>query len=202
MSDKSLAQQLSEGFQELPGVGPRQAQRFVYALLEKEESFLKNFAALITALPGQIKRCEQCFWAFEGRTRLCQFCGDPQRDAHKLLIVERDTDVTNIERATGYSGKYFVLGGSVSPTRTDPQKELRLKELYHAVSTRPIGELILALSATSEGETTGIYIERIMDKLQKKQQFRITRLGRGLSSGAELEYSDGDTLKHAFANRA
>lgn len=201
MPHKPFTEQLSESLQQLPGIGPRQAQRFIYVLLEKDESFLKRFAALITALHRQVKRCRQCFWAFEGKAPLCSYCGNTQRDPHKLLVVEKDADLENIERAACYSGKYFVLGGSLSPTRSNPQKGLRLEELHQAIMARPIDELILALGATSEGEATGIYIERILESLQKKQQFRITHLGRGLSSGAELEYSDSDTLKHAFANR-
>lgn len=202
MSDKDTIEELSEIFRQLPGIGPRQARRFVYALLEKESGFLARFASLLTRLPSQVKRCESCFWAFEhadGAT--CRFCANPNRDQTTLVVVERDSDLTTIERSGIYSGQYLVLGGVVAPLKTEPYKGLRLKELYQKVVESPIAEIILALSATADGEATGRYIERMLEPISRKKNIRLTRLGRGLSSGAELEYSDGETIKHAFQNR-
>lgn len=202
MPDKPAIEELSELFQQLPGIGPRQAKRFVYALLEKETAFLARFAGLLTRLPLQVKRCAHCFWAFENSSAaLCRICANTGRDRTLLMVVERDTDLSAIERSGIYSGQYFVLGGVVAPLKSEPYKGLRLKELYQRVLGSSAGEIILALGATADGEATGLYIERMLEPIGKKRNIRITRLGRGLSSGAELEYSDMETITHAFQNR-
>lgn len=117
------------------------------------------------------------------------------------MVVERDTDLSAIEHSGIYSGQYFVLGGVVAPLKSEPYKGLRLKELYQRVAGSSAVEIVLALSATTDGEATGLYIERMLEPIGKKKKICITRLGRGLSSGAELEYSDGETIIHAFKNR-
>lgn len=202
MSDRPIIEELSEIFQQLPGIGPRQAKRFVYALLEKESIFLTHFANLLTRLPLQVKRCTGCFWAFEDtNATLCCLCANPNRNQALVMVVERDTDLTAIERSGIYSGRYLVLGGVVAPLKAEPYKGLHLEELYRMVAQSGITEIILALGASADGEATGLYIERMLEPIGQKKKIHITRLGRGLSSGAELEYSDEETIKHAFRNR-
>jgi recombination protein RecR len=126
-------------------------------------------------------------------------CASLNREKSLLMIVEKDVDVETMERAGVYNGKYFVLGQTISLTE-DTNNNLRLKKLFEKVKNSPVGELkeiVIALSANVEGENTARYIQKILEPLKVK----ITRLGRGLSTGAELEYSDSETIKNALEGR-
>lgn len=122
------------------------------------------------------------------------------------MVVEKDVDLENIERTKVYDGRYFVLGGVIPFGKLEQKqtKNIRLKELYSRVGQlagRELKEIILALSATVEGDNTGRYLEKILEPLLKKHLLKITRFGRGLSTGTELEFIDADTLKNALENR-
>jgi len=210
MSD-GIIQKLTEIFEKFPGIGPRQAKRFVYSLIKEDESFIKEFLKLVSELKTRVKICEKCFRIFEegaplySSKKLCPVCNDSGRDASKLLLVEKDTDFENIEKSGVYKGLYFVLGGVVSPLDPSSQKKLRLKNLFSRAEKeagKTLKELIIATSATREGDTTALYIQRILEPFSKKGAIKITRLGKGLQTGAELEYSDMETLKHALLNRS
>lgn len=196
---------LIEIFLKFPGIGPRQAKRFAYFLAGQDAKFLKDFADNILEIKRDIKQCNSCFRFFDSTTVVesCNICSGPNRDKNLLMLVEKDVDLENIERSGIYNGKYFVLGGTLSLTNNHADK-LRFKELFEKVKkeTLPAGrqepkEIILAMSATTEGENTSRYIEKIMEPLKVK----ITRLGRGLSAGTELEYIDSETMGNALKNR-
>ena len=190
---------LIESFLKFPGIGPRQAKRFVYFLAGESKAYVDNLAKLILEVKSGMKQCESCYRYFESKnaeTDLCPVCSGASRDSSVIMAVEKDVDLENIERTGNFRGKYFVLGGLLS-LAGNGTAEVRLKQLFEKVQKEKPAEIILATSATVEGENTNLYIERILEPLKVK----ITRLGRGLSTGAELEYSDSDTIENALKNR-
>jgi len=190
---------LIESFLKFPGIGPRQAKRFVYFLAGEDKAYVDNLAKLILEVKSGMKQCESCYRYFESKnaeTDLCPVCSGASRDSSVIMAVEKDVDLENIERTGNFRGKYFVLGGLLS-LAGNGTAEVRLKQLFEKVQKEKPAEIILATSATVEGENTNLYIERILEPLKVK----ITRLGRGLSTGAELEYSDSDTIENALKNR-
>ena len=190
---------LIESFLKFPGIGPRQARRFVYFLAGENKEYADNLAKLILEVKSGMKQCESCYRYFESKNieiDLCPVCSGASRDSSVIMVVEKDVDLENIERTGNFRGKYFVLGGLLSLAGNGTAK-VRLKQLFDKVKKGKPAEIILATSATVEGENTNLYIERILEPLKVK----ITRLGRGLSTGAELEYSDSDTIENALKNR-
>jgi len=191
---------LIESFLKFPGIGPRQAKRFVYFLAGESKAYVDNLAKLILEVKSGMKQCGSCYRYFESKNveiDLCSVCSGASRDSSVIMVVEKDVDLENIERTGNFRGKYFVLGGLLS-LAGNGTAEVRLKQLFEKVQKEKPAEIILATSATVEGENTNLYIERILEPLKVK----ITRLGRGLSTGAELEYSDSDTIENALKNRA
>ena len=191
---------LIESFLKFPGIGPRQAKRFVYFLAGEDKAYVDNLAKLILEVKSGMKQCESCYRYFESKNieiDLCPVCSGASRDSSVIMAVEKDVDLENIERTGNFRGKYFVLGGLLSLAGNETAS-VRLKQLFDKVQKEKPAEIILATSATVEGENTNLYIERILEPLKVK----ITRLGRGLSTGAELEYSDSDTIENALKNRA
>ena len=190
---------LIESFLKFPGIGPRQAKRFVYFLAGESKAYVDNLAKLILEVKSGMKQCESCYRYFESKNieiDLCPVCSGASRDSSVIMVVEKDVDLENIERTGNFRGKYFVLGGLLS-LAGNGTAEVRMKQLFDKVQKKKPAEIILATSATVEGENTNLYIERILEPLKVK----ITRLGRGLSTGAELEYSDSDTIENALKNR-
>lgn len=187
-------------FQKLPGVGPRQAARFVLALLDKSENELGELGQAIINLRKEIKFCKQCFNISENSH--CHVCNDPKRDSSKLLVVEKVTDLDSIEKTGIYKGLYHVLGGAINPLEGSTPETLKFKELSKRVGDLIKSgnklELIVATNPSTAGETTALYIK---DVFKNKKDIAITRLGRGLSSGSNLEYADEMTLKNALEYR-
>ena len=134
---------------------------------------------------------------------MCAICASDADDT-VLLVVEKDSDFESVKKSGGYTGKYFILGGIIPPLEADPASRIRIRELVTRIesgATEGLSEVILALSANPEGDFTREYITKVLEPLTKQLGIAITTLGRGLSTGTELEYSDGDTLKHALKNR-
>lgn len=195
------SEKLIELFLKFPGIGPRQAKRFVYFLAGESKNYVDKLAELIVETKSGMKQCESCFRYYEEKNgekekTLCRVCSSPTRNNDLVMITEKDVDLENIERMGVFTGKYFVLGGLLSLSENG-KTEIRLRQLYDKVKTEKPLEIILATSATVEGENTNLYIERILEPLKVK----ISRLGRGLSTGAELEYSDMETIENALQNR-
>ncbi|OGF52250.1 recombination protein RecR [Candidatus Giovannonibacteria bacterium RIFCSPLOWO2_02_FULL_43_11b] len=201
MSDPIISK-LTELFQRFPGIGPRQARRFVYALADENPKYLKDLASSILKISEEISRCGRCYRIFSGKAKYCVVCENPSRDDSKLLIVEKDADIENLEKNNIYDGGYFVLGGLLSPLKPEKKGKLNLRELKLRIGeSNSIKEIVLAFSATTEGDMTRHFIEEMLSETIKNRELKITNLGRGLSTGTELEYSDRDTLRHAFENR-
>lgn len=197
---------LQELFTHFPGIGPRQAKRFVYFLLTRNSTYLAELSRLIKELQGESAVCASCFRFYSPATKgsLCSLCGDEGRDKKTLLLVEKDVDLETIEKSKTYTGLYFVLGGSVPILEKNPEKLVRLKELQKIAESRKgvLSEIILALSVTPEGEHTAEYIKGVLSALPFAKNMRVTLLGRGLSTGSEVEYTDPETLKNALKNRS
>ncbi len=192
-------EELAQAFTRFPGIGPRQAKRFVFHLLAAPHADRTKLSELIGALGKDVRQCPECLRFANGTGPLCNYCADSSRDNSLLMLVEKDQDLAAIERAGTYKGRYFVLGGVLT---LSGKGAIREKELLKAVEKRFAGglrELVLALSATSEGEHTADYIREIL--LPYRERVRISLLGRGLATGSELEYSDAETLRAALSNR-
>jgi len=196
--------------EKLPGVGPRQAARYVWAFLDFGKKDREKLADLLQNLDKNLKRCEECFRAFMGAGALCGFCSPASRREHqKIMVLERDSDLLNMEKSGVYKGLYHVLGGVIDPSDENTVTRERIKSLYERVnldaghpSGRPASlEIILALAATKLGEFTASYVEKILEPITKSKKLKISRLARGLSTGVELEYADEMTLRQALDNR-
>ncbi len=203
-------QKLIDLFSKLPGIGPRQASRFVFTLV-KDLVFMKELAVSLDLAHQKIGFCSHCFRTVEHDSEegmLCSFCRDSRRDHGVIAVVERESDLQTLEKSGAYRGLYHVLGGTLSPLDVESPKRLRLRALYERVKAsleadhEGRGEVILATNSTTEGDLTALYIERILAPLKDIHPgFVISRLGRGLSLGSELEHVDEVTAKSALANR-
>ncbi len=208
MSDR--VEDLSRAFERFPGIGPRQAKRFVYHLLTASQSDRNRLSDLIAKLGEDVHQCTECmrFWSAPSASSsiICNYCSDPARDDSILMLVEKDQDLIAVERANAYRGRYFVLGGVLT---LSGKGHIREHELIERVERRiknadlthqtELKEIVLALSATSEGEHTADHLRRVLTPL--REHITLSALGRGLSTGSELEYSDAETLSGALQNR-
>lgn len=205
-------EELARALANLPGIGPRQGKRFVYYLLAASAGERKRLSELISALGKDVKQCPDCMRYFNGTSAsICNYCTDKTRDDALLMLVEKDQDLSVIERAGTYRGRYFVLGGvlTLSGKGTIREKELlktvekRLKNNLPAQAG--LKEIVLALSATSEGEHTTDRVRELLAPYrlpaQAGDELKISELGRGLATGSELEYSDPETIRAALSNR-
>ncbi|MFA6404543.1 MAG: toprim domain-containing protein [Candidatus Paceibacterota bacterium] len=196
---------LEEIFAHFPGIGPRQARRFVNYVLSRPPSFAKEFTYLIETIKRLAHECNKChrFFIENGiKKTTCDICNDNSRDVSALMIVARDTDLESIEKSGAYRGLYFVLGGIVPILDKEPDKRIRLKELLERISdeSKP-KEIILSLNATPDGEHTTNIVKDAISKFIDTKETKVSILGRGLSTGSELEYADSDTIKNALKNR-
>ncbi len=198
-------QKLIDLFSKFPTVGPRTASRFVFYLMRLPKEEIKDFLNSILNLKKTIKICSFCFNPFEGKINLCPICQDVTRNRSLICLIEKESDLISIEKTRKYKGLYFILGGLVSFLKKEEIKKLRIKELEERIKTpqkfgildASFKEIILALNQTTEGQGTGLYLERVLKPLNIK----ISRLGRGLPVGAELEYADEETLSSALESR-
>lgn len=198
---------LAEKFKEFPGIGERQAKRFVYFLLHKNPAYVKELGDAILSIRSLIRQCPSCFLFFQGgNSDLCEICSNPKTDRSSLLIVEKDADYESIKKSKNYNGMYFILGGLVPIVTKDTPNFIRIKELSKTIEDRAksdgLKEVILALSLNPQGENTDIYLREMLASIVKNYNLNISSLGRGLSTGTELEYSDSETIKNALRNRS
>ena len=193
-------------FERFPVIGGRQAKRFAFHLLTLEQSDVHDLAGLIDSIRTSVTMCPSCFRfhsMYMTETR-CSICSSGTRDHSKLTVVERDSDIDAIERGGVYDGLYFVLGGTVPLLDSQDIKKLRggaLKQIVEKRATEGLKEIILAFAINPDGENTGRYIEVLLKESVSKYALKISHLGRGLSTGSELEYADPETIKNAFKNR-
>ncbi len=195
-------------FEGFPGIGGRQARRFAFHVLRLAESETQEIAELITNLQSSVIECGRCHRYFSkngGSASMCSICTDQNRDRTKLMVVERDTDVQSIERSGIYNGLYFILGGTIPLLNTKESSKLRggaLKSSVDAQLTEDLTEIILGFSVNPDGENTSRYVETLLKEHIETHSLIVTQLGRGLSTGSELEYADPETIKNALRNRA
>ncbi|MES2059557.1 MAG: toprim domain-containing protein [Patescibacteria group bacterium] len=196
-------EKLKEIFTHFPGIGPRQAERFAYYLLSKNPDYLEEMRTLLATLKKDVAQCKECmrYFAKRAENNLCSICTDPNRDIHLLMIVAKDNDLQTVEKSEAFAGKYFVLGGIVPILEKAPEKRIRLAPLLALIEKRKsdIKEIIFALSATHEGENTEEIIKSHLNEIAP--EIKLSHLGRGLSTGLEIEYSDSDTIKAALENK-
>lgn len=200
-------ERLTNAFKLFPGIGPRQAKRFVYFLLSRGKAFSGELAKELTKLHQNIARCEITFQHFQKesteQTR-SQLAQDENRDWTHLLVVETDMDLEAIESTGAYKGMYFVLGTHGSLTDSELEKNAHLPELLNIIKKYygdKLEELIIATSVTPEGERLRETVANFLETASDDLGFRISTLGRGLSTGTELEYIDENTFKYALEGR-
>ena len=211
---------LIQYFSEFPGIGPRQARRFAYFLMAKNPAYVDELSRLMTEVKKSVFTCTSCFRFFTSKNvlresqppLLCPICSDKSRDRSLLMVVARDVDLEAVEKSGIYSGLYFVLGGTIPILDSAPEHRVRLNELLDTISSRRPAEIILSLNANPEGEHTEEVLRAriqaaVHEELASSQSAehttygKVSVLGRGLSTGTELEYSDADTIRNALKNR-
>ncbi|MCC6290957.1 recombination protein RecR [Candidatus Nomurabacteria bacterium] len=205
-----LIQSLTESFLRFPGIGPRQARRFVYYLLHASPSTIERLISQIEELKRSVARCPDCGRFYptnknQKRNESCEICSDITRDTTLLMLVEKDIDLENVLKSGTYPGHFFVLGGLVKVLDKQPEISVRLADLIKLIEKKKqagkLQEIIAALTANSDGDATVEFVREKLAPILEKNQLKFSSLGRGFSTGVEVEYSDTDTLKNALKNR-
>lgn len=192
LDNTELFEQIVNLFRRLPGVGRKTAERYAYHLLSLPEEEVADWLHGILAIRKHVYRCSEC--QDFTTTDPCSICASLDRDDRLLCVVEKPSGVVALERAGGYNGKYYVLHGVLSPLDGIGPDELRLSKLFNLIQRRSVNEVILATSATSEGEATALYIAQQL----KPMNVRTTRIAHGVPMGAGLEFTDDYTLRQAM----
>lgn len=188
-----------ESFESLPGIGPKSAQRLGFYLLHVPQTDLDNFAEALTLLKKNTKMCAICFNI--GTTEICDICSDPERDTATICIVEDALDVLAFERSDKFKGVYHVLHGVVDPLNSIGPDDIYIPQLMkRLVTDKNAKELIIATNPTMEGEATAMYI--VKQVKQHHPEIVISRIGRGLPVGGDIEYADEVTLSRALEGRS
>ncbi len=201
-----IIDKLAEIFKEFPGIGERQAKRFVYFLMSRTPAYNENLSSLIKELKLETSQCRECFRFFlvkNSNESICDICQNQNTDHSILMVVEKDSDFESVRKSRTYNGKYFILGALVPVVEKITKSRVRIEELKKLISSPKtvFGEIILAFSLSPQGDHTDQYVREQIKDLADKQGVKVSSLGRGLSTGTELEYSDNDTLKNALKNR-
>ena len=179
----------------LPSIGKKSAQRLALHMIKQEKEELETLISALKNLKDNIKFCKNCFNI--SSADLCSICSNPKRSSDLICVVEEASDVIAIENTNEFSGKYHVLGGVLSPLSGIGVEDLKIKELLKRLKKEEVKEIILALNPNTEGETTSLYLA----KLLKPHEIKITRLARGLPIGGDLEFADEATIGRAVLNR-
>lgn len=186
---------LLEELERLPGIGPKSAQRVAYWLLTAESADAERLANAILEVKRTIHFCPVCFNFAEGD--LCSVCADPERDRGLLCVVEEPRDLVALDRTGEFRGTYHVLQGAISPMDGIGPERLRIRELIDRLAPGEITEVVIATNPNVEGETTALYLARLIKPLG----IRVTRIASGLPVGADLEFADEVTLGRALEGR-
>jgi recombination protein RecR len=186
---------LLEELERLPGVGPKSAQRLAFHILKGDDETAQRLADAIIEVKRQIHFCRQCFnFASE---ELCEYCADSGRDRSAICVVEEPRDVVAIERTGEFKGAYHVLQGAISPIDGVGPEQLKVRELILRLEDGSVTEVVIATNPNVEGETTALYLARLIKPLGVK----VTRIASGLPVGGDLEYADEVTLGRALEAR-
>jgi recombination protein RecR len=186
---------LLEELERLPGIGPKSAQRLAFHILRGDDESAHRLADAIVEVKRTIKFCKRCFNFAEGD--LCEICANPERDQTVICVVEEPRDVVAIERTGEFRGTYHVLGGAISPIDGIGPEQLRVRELIARLEDGTVVEVVVATNPNVEGETTALYLARLIKPLGVK----VTRIASGLPVGGDLEYADEVTLGRALEAR-
>lgn len=187
-----------ESFEKLPGIGPKSAQRLTFYLLHVPQYELDKFSQSLTNLKTGTKICSICFTV--GESDPCEICSDTSRDQSLICVVEEPLDVLAFERSGKYKGVYHVLHGRIDPLNNIGPEEIYIQQLLDRARSSEISEVVLATNPTMEGEATAMYIDKQLKSISPN--LRITRIGRGLPIGADIEYADEVTLQRAMEGRS
>lgn len=193
-------QQVTESFERLPGIGPKTAERLTFYLLHVPQGELDRFAKAVQNLKLGTTICSICFNV--GETDPCSICQDPARNHSLICVVEQPLDVIALEKNRKYPGVYHVLNGKIDPLNNIGPDEIRINELVLRIRNNELGikEVILATNPTMEGEATAMYIAKQLKA--QKEKLKISRIGRGLPIGSDIEYADPTTLERAMEGRS
>lgn len=187
---------LIECFEKLPGVGQKTATRYAFQIVEKlTDEDVEDFARVLLEIKSSIKHCSIC--NILTTEDVCETCQNDLREKDKILVVKDTKDVISLEKTKQYNGQYHVLGGLISPMDGVGPDDLCIKELEERCKNLDIKEVILATSLTPQGETTALYLEKIL----KREGLEISRIGYGIPAGGDIEYADELTLRKALSSR-
>jgi recombination protein RecR len=186
---------LIQEFNRLPGIGPKSAQRLAYYLIRMPEEEAKSLAESILAVKDRVIYCGICQNITESSP--CYLCSHESRDKSRICVVEEPLDVLSLERTQVYKGTYHVIHGVISPASGIGPDDLKIRELLNRLKDDSVDEIILATNPSLEGESTAMYIHKLLSPIVKK----VTRLARGLPVGGDLEYADELTLSRALDDR-
>lgn len=188
-------EKLIERLTRLPGIGRRSAERIVNYILDASKDEIKELAGIISQVKENVRLCRACNNLSE--EELCRICRDARRRKDTICIVEKPSDVTAIEKAGNYNGVYHVLMGSISPLEGRGPSDLKIDNLIQRIKQDTVSEIIIATDADTEGETTALYLNKVLKPLG----VRLSRIGQGLPVGSNLEYTDSATLSKALESR-
>lgn len=190
----SVASLIAE-LEKLPGIGPKTAERLTYHLLNGPKEYSEKLASVIGELKEKTTICATCFNIVEKSP--CELCDSNSREKNIIMVVEEPLDILALEKSRSYNGLYHVLGGAIAPLQGIGPEHLRIKELLPRLKNGRVEEIILATNPSVEGESTAMYLQKLISPLDIK----ITRIARGLPVGADLEYADEVTLSRAIEGR-
>ncbi|WP_022918334.1 recombination mediator RecR [Ruania albidiflava] len=190
-----VVQELIDELGQLPGVGPKSAQRIAFYILGADPAQVQRLATALTEVKARVRFCETCGNVSEEDQ--CRICRDPRRDASLLCVVEEPKDVVAIERTREFRGRYHVLGGAINPIDGVGPDDLRIRELMTRLADGSVTEIIIATDPNVEGEATATYLARMLHPMG----LTVSRLASGLPVGGDLEYADEITLGRAFEGR-
>lgn len=195
MIDLKSVERLTEAFRKLPGVGHKSAEKMAYSVLEMSDENVREFSDALLNLKSSVHKCPHCGTYTEHD--LCEICADKNRDKSKVIVVSYPKDVFGFEKLGTYDGMYHVLGGVLSAVNGVGVDDLNIASLIQRIKDDDIKEIILATNPTVEGETTALYLAKLLEKSNVK----ISRLAYGLPMGGHLEYADSLTLAKALEGR-
>lgn len=179
----------------LPGIGPKTAQRLAYYILKNRDSYPEKLKEGLERVQSEIHECPRCYNFTD--SDICRFCSDENRRNDILCVVEEPSDIDRIESSRAFKGRYHVLHGALSPLEGIGPDQLKLKELVERVESSEIKEIILALDSDLEGDTTVLYISRLL----QGKGIRMSRIAQGIPIGSDIDYVDDRTMGRALENR-
>ena len=195
MEKLKALERLEESLNKLPSIGKKSAERLAFAMLDMEEDDLKEFAEAVASLKSSIHSCSICGNLTEGE--ICPICADENRDRTTIMVVSTPKDILALEKAEDYRGLYHVLGGTISLSKGKGVGDLRIAELMKRLEGGEVKEVILATNPTVDGETTALYLAKIIEPLN----ITVTRIAYGLPMGGNLDYTDSLTISKAIEGR-